>query len=755
MLCSALILRVFIQVQVILKMKHSIQTLVRRGYLLAGLLLALGMSACGGGVGEGNTLASIAITDNSFVRPTGVLQVFQCFPTQLRVLGTFDNGSLDTSRTDQATWRSSDSAVVHVSNANSSDSRDFDNEGNLLPKGTLIPSASVNPNTNPTVTITAEYVGLTASQDVVVRHGTLEVTPSQITLAVGTTVQMFASAILGGGATDTPGTNRILGFNDGVAWESTDAAVAKVDELSGVVTAVAAGPAVTIRAKSGISCPTPTNAEVQLSVINPALQNISLQTTALFSLSDIGRNSSALLQLVGHFANDFKQELNRQLAGGAAVLESSEQSSGLSVNGAIIHAASNAAHNLQPKLTARFDPNGNGSQAQGFDTTTTINGNKRVNANGLAIQPAAPKMLAGTAMDLNAIGNYVDAAGADQPDQNLYRNSFWETSDRDVATVSEAIGRVFAGDDISTAKTADIKASRFDPVSNLTLTSKTTVTVLPFTAASVQSMTVSCPATIPLSSAADCTATANFVGGGSQDVSLFVIWGSSNTNPAIAKISNAQVGLFRENEVNRPIAPNSLPALSSRTAVAGRVFTGPTAGSTDITATLFDPEGVQIATSTTTVNVAGAAALDSDQDGVPDAQDQCPNTPAGSPVNAVGCPDTDGDGVFDNQDTCPNTPSNETANAQGCSPSQLDDDNDGVSNAQDRCPNTPSGQPVDTQNPATRGCANSQKDTDNDGVLDNADQCCTTPRGNVESPTQPGCPLTVPPTTPAACPIPS
>ena len=45
---------------------------------------------------------------------------------------------------------------------------------------------------------------------------------------------------------------------------------------------------------------------------------------------------------------------------------------------------------------------------------------------------------------------------------------------------------------------------------------------------------------------------------------------------------------------------------------------------------------------------------DSDNDGVPDKKDKCPNTPAGVAVDAKGCPiDSDGDGVPDYLDDCP------------------------------------------------------------------------------------------------------
>jgi OOP family OmpA-OmpF porin len=57
--------------------------------------------------------------------------------------------------------------------------------------------------------------------------------------------------------------------------------------------------------------------------------------------------------------------------------------------------------------------------------------------------------------------------------------------------------------------------------------------------------------------------------------------------------------------------------------------------------------------------------------------------------------DTDGDGVVDSMDKCPETPAGTLVNATGC-PVVLDDDKDGVENAKDLCPNTPMGEKVDS-----------------------------------------------------------
>jgi len=132
--------------------------------------------------------------------------------------------------------------------------------------------------------------------------------------------------------------------------------------------------------------------------------------------------------------------------------------------------------------------------------------------------------------------------------------------------------------------------------------------------------------------------------------------------------------------------------------------------------------------------------LDSDGDGVWDGIDQCPDTPKGWPVDSKGCPlDTDGDGVADGKDKCPNTAKGCTVNAEGC---PADADSDGVCDGVDKCPNTPKGCRVDA-----KGCP---IDSDGDGVCDGIDQCPGTPSGVAVDAN--GCPPPPPPPPPAFIP---
>ena len=97
---------------------------------------------------------------------------------------------------------------------------------------------------------------------------------------------------------------------------------------------------------------------------------------------------------------------------------------------------------------------------------------------------------------------------------------------------------------------------------------------------------------------------------------------------------------------------------------------------------------------------------DSDNDGIQDSKDDCPNTPGLAEFN--GCPDSDGDGVVDKDDKCPNVAGLKAL--MGCP----DADGDGIADGDDNCPN-------EAGPAANNGCP--WPDTDGDGVLDKDDKC--------------------------------
>jgi hypothetical protein len=98
--------------------------------------------------------------------------------------------------------------------------------------------------------------------------------------------------------------------------------------------------------------------------------------------------------------------------------------------------------------------------------------------------------------------------------------------------------------------------------------------------------------------------------------------------------------------------------------------------------------------------------LDTDQDGILDTFDLCPD--AAGPLETAGCPDQDQDGIADKDDLCQNVAG--AISAYGCP----DIDLDGITNVYDLCPET-AGMPP-------HGCP----DTDLDGVFDHNDTCPNT-----------------------------
>ena len=133
---------------------------------------------------------------------------------------------------------------------------------------------------------------------------------------------------------------------------------------------------------------------------------------------------------------------------------------------------------------------------------------------------------------------------------------------------------------------------------------------------------------------------------------------------------------------------------------------------------------------------------DSDNDGIIDDEDACPNTPGvkTDDPKTNGCPapgDKDGDGIIDEEDACPDTAGepNEDPAKNGCPPPG-DRDNDGIIDDKDACPDTP-GEAND--DPEKNGCP-PPKDTDGDGILDPDDACPKTAGVANDDPKKHGCP---------------
>ncbi len=129
-----------------------------------------------------------------------------------------------------------------------------------------------------------------------------------------------------------------------------------------------------------------------------------------------------------------------------------------------------------------------------------------------------------------------------------------------------------------------------------------------------------------------------------------------------------------------------------------------------------EPEGRVVASLEWTPPIAAAAVVvverDRDNDGIPDAEDACPDVPGvktGDP-KTNGCPppvekDRDHDGILDKDDACPDVPGVATSDPKtnGCPPppKPKDSDADGIPDDKDACPNEAG--PADPD-PKKNGC---------------------------------------------------
>jgi len=118
----------------------------------------------------------------------------------------------------------------------------------------------------------------------------------------------------------------------------------------------------------------------------------------------------------------------------------------------------------------------------------------------------------------------------------------------------------------------------------------------------------------------------------------------------------------------------------------------------------------------------GGAPADSDQDGIPDDKDKCPNKAEDKDgfEDTDGCvdPDNDGDGILDGADKCREDAEDKDGfqDTDGCP----DNDNDGdkIADKLDKCPNK-----AEDKDGFKDGDGCPDPDNDNDGIADTKDKC--------------------------------
>ncbi|QHS09899.1 hypothetical protein [Sinimarinibacterium sp. NLF-5-8] len=195
----------------------------------AALVAALAVAGCDiNGLGSGDAPQRLDIVRGASavaqVSPEGNV-VYRCFVDQLQAVVTFKNGGIDIGQglplNNRITWISSDPQVIEVSNECDPQFRRCDPypaPGSAVPfpgtDGAVFGPGVLIPHKVGTATITAEFVGLTASYDVQVRDiDRVEISPSVLTMAPATSSQLKVVATVEGYP---------LEINNNLTWRSDE-----------------------------------------------------------------------------------------------------------------------------------------------------------------------------------------------------------------------------------------------------------------------------------------------------------------------------------------------------------------------------------------------------------------------------------------------------------------------------------------------------------------------------------------------------
>lgn len=425
------------------------------------------LAACDG-VGQGNRIVSVkVVSGDTLAAITEPLVVYQCLRQSVHMLATFTDGEVG-DYTTRVKWTSTNDSVVHVSNADGSIPGDHvpsqTTAGLVYAAGTLIPGATTG-----TATITATYVGLSASTTVEVKAPTsLYITKDtektavlpNLTIAPSSTQSLHVLAKLAGGANEPP--TDVTNF---ALWSIPDdlsGAIATVS-TAGVLTGVAAGNA-TVKA-SFDSCPNATALTTPLTVAPidhvalTAEQDDTTRPTPFTSTpGSLYAGTYEALTLKGYFAPgnaEPSQDLTYQTAtkyyadSATSCPTSDTQSPSTDMGFLLLSGFQNiilAGTPMNPvpvQLSASFYPNPPDSSATIPAANCAIGPQLTVNTTGvltgITVSPATPAPLSGATQQFYATGSFADAHGNSIGTQDVTRRTFWSVADTTLASITNFV----------------------------------------------------------------------------------------------------------------------------------------------------------------------------------------------------------------------------------------------------------------------------------------------------------------------------
>jgi len=422
------------------------------------------------------TLSTVAVTPTNGTLPKGVRSNFVA-------TGTFSDSSTQ-NLTEQASWSSSDTTKVTVSNAAGSKGA-----GVAVAEGSATITASVSnavatPAVNGTTSVTVSAAALTA----------IAVTPPTATAARGTQQAYKAN----GTFTD----NSTQDITTSVTWSSSNTAVATIGANTGVATATGTGTA-TITATSGSltgSASFEGTAAVLTAIdVTPKTPSIAAGRTQQFVAT--GTYSDSTTQNLTNAVNWSSDTSS------VATISNAEGSRGLASSttkgSAKIKAASGSISSTEVTLTVT-------------DAVPV----------SIVVTPANQTIGNKSSLQYTATETFSDGSSTDQTAAVT-----WSSSDTALVDISNAAG----SKGLATAKAlGSVTITATDARVTPNITASTPLTVGP---ATLQSITVTGrTAPVPSGYKVQYSATGNYSDGSTQDLTGGVSWSTLNTS--VATVSN-------------------------------------------------------------------------------------------------------------------------------------------------------------------------------------------------------------------------
>jgi hypothetical protein len=353
-------------------------------------------------------------------------------------------------------------------------------------------------------TITATQYGVYASTTLTVGPPgitSITIAPTSASVTKGTTKGFTATGKLTDGSTKNV-TNQ-------VSWNSSEPGVASISNdvgTEGVATGVSIG-STTISASAGAA-----TASTTLTVIAPMLASIAV-TPATATLA-IGYTQP--YKAIGTYTDNSTEDLTTQVAWDSTVPAYATVSNAAGTEG--------VATAVNGTGTTQIYALKNGIYSNFADLTVIP-----AYLTSISIAPDTSSMAVGTRQRFSATGHYSDGST-----QILTTLATWDSSDKSVATISNAAGMQGVATALATGPT--ILSASYGGV-----TGTTSLTV---TSAAVTSITVT-PASASINFGANqqYTAMGSFDDGSMQDLTLTVSWSSSQTSFATISDTDPTKGL--------------------------------------------------------------------------------------------------------------------------------------------------------------------------------------------------------------------